>query len=159
MGYDFTPRNKKLGDFERIDGGMGFSWPWFLQQGAGLPIGITNSFWGSLENGDYLLANYRWEGKSLPIYNDGAYITAREAKAMADCIDVIIMRQEELKKAWDRLSKEDPEEFKRRAGNDDDIIEQMRLSKEYERPVRSDFLEKGRKLAQWMRKSRGFYVH
>jgi hypothetical protein len=158
MGYHFVSRNKKLPELDNLDGGMGFSWPWFLKQGAGLPIGITSSFWG-FENGDYLLANYRWKDKGLPIYNDGAYINAREAKAVADCIDSIIMKYEEIEKAWRKLARENPEEYHRRWGSDDRILEQMELSKQYEKPVRPDFLEKGRRLAEWMRKSCGFYVH
>lgn len=135
MGYDLTPRNKAAGDFS-----MGaFSWCWMLDAGVGLPIGYGPGFLP----GQYIYLS-RPDGKS-PADNDGARITATEAKEMAKVARWVAAYQDALYREWEKMPK----------------AECVRIADMQHRtvPVRRDFVEKVRAFADWAEKSGGFNIH
>jgi hypothetical protein len=136
MGYDLRPRNKAAGDFE-----MGaFSWSWMLDSGVGLPVGYGPGF----GPGQFVYRT-RPDGKCVS-YNDGARVTAAEAKDMARVARWLADYQDVL---YAEFMKQ-PE----------DVRKQMQESNSrlYKLPVRRDFVEKVRAFAAWAERSGGFRV-
>jgi len=137
MGYDLRPRNKKVDGFS-----MGaFSWSWMLENGVGLPVGYGPGF----APAQFI---YRARPDGLCIgYNDGARVTAAEAKEMAKVARWVADYQDDLYAQWMK----EPEESRQRM--------QDNTNRLYKCPVRRDFVEKVRAFAEWAEKSGGFTVH
>lgn len=136
MGYDLRPRNKAAGEFQ-----MGaFSWCWMLDNGVGLPVGYGPGF----SPGQFC---YRARPDGLCIgHNDGARVTAAEAKDMARVARWLADYQDDLYALWMR----GPEDRRKHMQDDS--------SRLYKAPVRRDFVEKVRAFAAWAEASGGFRV-
>ena len=137
MGYDLRPRNKAAGNFQ-----MGaFAWCWMLDNGVGLPVG----YGPGVEPGQCC---YRLRSDGLCIVNNnGARVTAVEAKNMAKVAWWLSDYQDDL---HELLMRETEEDRKRMEGNKYGI---------YQLPVRRDFVEKVREFAAWAESSSGFRVY
>lgn len=137
MGFDLSPRNKKAGPFS-----MGaFSWSWMLDAGVGLPVGYGPGF----SPGSFI---YRTRQDGLCIgYNDGAQVSAKEAKQMAMVARWIADYQDDLYAQWMK----EPEEKRQRMQDNPSSL--------YKTPVRRDFVEKIRAFAEWADLSGGFAVY
>lgn len=137
MGFDLRARNKGAADFC-----MGaFSWSWMLNAGVGLPVGHG-------EGGEPASFCYkpRPDGKCLG-HNDGARVSAKEAKQMAMVARWVADHEDRLHELWMRLSDAERERRSSHHG---------RL---YRIPVRRDFVDKARAFADWAEKSGGFRVY
>lgn len=136
MGFDLRPRNKAAGDFS-----IGaFSWPWMLEAGVGLPLGYGKGF----SPGQFLTSN-RKDGLCVA-YNDGAHVSAAEAKQMAQLARWVADFHDSKHAMWADL----PEIERERMGANRDGL--------YSLPVRQDFIEKTRAFAAWAVMSGGFRV-
>lgn len=136
MGYTLKPRHRAVSDF---DAG-GFSWPWMLDAGVGLPLGYGKAF----VPGQYVARN-RKDGLCVSA-NDGARISASEAKQMAQIARWVADLQDSLYAEWEKM----PASEQQRMRDD-----RTRL---YTLPVRRDFVEETRAFADWAEKSGGFRV-
>lgn len=135
MSFDLSPRNKTMPSHR-----MGaFSWGWMLDAGVGLPIGYGIGFLP----GQYV-HHTRPDGKS-PADNDGARITAAEAKEMAKVARWVADYQDALHSEWEKML--DAERIRIAALQDRNV------------PVRRDFVEKVRAFADWAEKSGGFRIY
>ena len=136
MGFDLYARNKKVPSFS-----MGaFSWTWMLEQGVGLVVGHGKG----IEPASFIYAT-RPDGLSIG-YNDGARVTAKEAKQMAFIARLIADHQERMHNEWEKLSEQ------RRQMIIDDRFGTFNV------PVRKDFIEKTRAFAAFAEISGGFRV-
>lgn len=137
MSMDLHPRNKAAGCFS-----MGsFSWGWMLEQGVGLPVGHGRG----IEPASFVYAG-RPDGLTIG-YNDGARVTAREARDMARIARWVADHQDRLHQLFSALAAERQKE-----------IEEDRF-KVYNRPIRKDWIELMRAFADWAEASGGFRVH
>ena len=137
MGFDLRARRKDADDFS-----MGaFSWAWMLDNGVGLPVGYGPGFAPA-----QFVYRTRPDGKCIG-YNDGARVTAAEAKDMAKVARWLADYQDDLYAQWMK----EPEESRKRMEDSP--------SRLYKLPVRRDFVEKVRAFADWAEKSGGFSVH
>ena len=137
MGFDLRPRNKMAGDFH-----MGaFSWAWMLDNGVGLPLGYGPGF----EPASFVYLA-RPDGKCVG-YNDGAKVTAAEARDMAKIAGWLADYQDALHKEWEK----EPKERQKSMLDDPHRI--------YRSPVRRDFIDKVRAFAEWANRSGGFKVY
>lgn len=136
MGFDLYARNKEAGHFY-MDA---FSWSWMLEAGVGLPVGHGHGYAPGM-----FCFSRRPDGKCLS-YNDGARVTAKEARMMAMVARWVADHQDRLHELWMQESGED-----RQRMTDD----RMRL---FTPPVRRDFVDKAREFADWADKSGGFRV-
>jgi len=137
MGFDLRPRNKKASDFS-----MGaFSWSWMLDNGVGLPVGYGPGF----SPGSFIYRT-RPDGKCIG-YNDGAKVTAAEAKQMAAVAIWLADYQDDLFAQWEKLSDEERQRMRDSTSN------------LYTLPVRRDFVAKIRAFAAWAPTSGGFHVY
>lgn len=136
MGYDLKPRNKAAGNHS-----MGaFCWPWMLENGVGLPVGYGRGFTAT----QFI---YRTRPDGLCVgYNDGARVTAAEAKDMAKVARWLADYQDDLYAQWMLESEEDRQRMR------------DSLSGLYKTPVRRDFVDKIRAFADWADKSGGFRI-
>lgn len=138
MGYDLRARNKNVDDYH-----MGaFSWSWMINAGVGLPIGYGPGF----TPGQYINVP-RPDGKCIH-YNDGAHVTAKEAKQMAQVARWIADHQDRLHEVFMR---DETEESRKRMYDDHSRI--------YNVPVRRDFVDKIRGFADFAEASGGFRVY
>ena len=137
MGFDLSARNKDAGDFS-----MGaFSWAWMLENGVGLPVGYGPGF----APAQFI---YRARPDGLCIgYNDGARVTAAEAKQMAQVARWLADYQDDLYAQWMK----EPEEKRTQMENTGGRL--------YKLPVRRDFVDKVQGFAEWAEKSGGFRVY
>lgn len=136
MGYDLRPRNKAAGEFH-----MGaFSWCWMLENGVGLPLGYGPGF----APGQFIFRE-RPDGKCVG-YNEGALVTAAEAKNMAKVALWLADYQDDFYAEWMK----EPEESRARM--------QHNSGRLYKLPVRRDFVAKVRAFAAWAEASGGFRV-
>lgn len=136
MGYDLRARNKGVATFS-----IGaFSWPWMLENGVGLPIchgrGVTPASF---------VYKTRPDGKCVA-YNDGARVTAKEAKQMAQIARWVADYQYTLHELWMQQTEE---ERGHQANNNHRL---------YNVPVRRDWVDKLRAFADFAEKSGGFRV-
>lgn len=136
MGMDLYPRNKDAGDFHW----GAFGWSWMLAEGVGLPVG----HFPGLAPGEFIY-NGRPDGKSLG-YNDGARVTAKEAKQMAMMARWIAAKQRAMQ-----------QQFESRPEKEQAAMREDRF-KLYTLPVRQDWVEKLDRFADWAEKSAGFRV-
>ncbi len=139
MGYDLVPRNKAVGDFYF----GAFGWGWFLDQGAGWPIG----YFKGLTVGSYHYTETRNGGS--PASNDGFRVTAKEAKEMAKLARWIASD-------WDAVALHHaklPESVQKERT---DFA--SRSSYLYRTPVRADWVVKIKEFADWAEKSAGFGI-
>jgi hypothetical protein len=137
MGFDLKPRNKAAGFFH-----MGaFSWHWMLEAGVGLPF----CYGKGIEPAQFVYGG-RKDGLCIG-YNDGARITASEARTMATLARWVADYQD----AVHRLHDEATEEARKRWESDPHRI--------YSLPVRRDFIKLARDFADWAEKSGGFRVY
>jgi hypothetical protein len=136
MGYDLKPKNKEAGYFH-----MGaFSWSWMIDAGVGWVLGTGAGFYA----GSYVFCP-RADGLEIHA-NDGARVTAKEAKEMAFVARLLCDYQDIKRSVWD---KETPE-------NRAEMEKNYRM---FSTPVRKDFVELARKFADWAEKSGGFTIH
>lgn len=137
MGMDLSPRNKSAGKFHWC----AFGWSWMLAEGVGLPVG----HFPGLSPGEFIYLD-RPDGRSLG-YNDGARVSAKEAKEMAKVSRWIVAKQRAMQQQFDRRSEEEREAMR------EDRFKLFTL------PVRSDWVDHLEKFADWAEKSGGFRVH
>ena len=136
MGYDLSPRHKVAGDFQ-----MGaFSWCWMLDNGVGLPVGYGPGF-----SPEQVCYRARPDGLCIG-HNDGARVTAAEAKDMAKVARWLADYQDDLYELWMKESEDSRTRM------------QDNTSRLYKAPVRRDFVEKVRAFADWAPRSGGFRV-
>lgn len=136
MPYDLIPRNRQQGEMT-----IGaFAWPWMLEAGLGLPL----THGKGIEPGSFVYAD-RPDGRCVA-YNDGARVSAGEAKEMAKLARWIADYQDTLHTIFDRQ----PDDVKERQ-----LKNEHRL---YHIPVRRDWVAKLREFADWAEKSGGFRV-
>jgi hypothetical protein len=139
MGYDLKPRKKAAGPFH-----MGaFSWSWMLNAGVGLPLGYGEGYKPAM-----YVYRLRPDGGDVSC-NDGARVSAKEAKQMAMVARWIAEYQDILHGQFEQNTEEEKERMRR---NNDSL--QL-----YKFPVRRDFVEKARAFAEWAEKSGGFRVY
>lgn len=142
MGYDLRARNKNVEVFS-----IGaFSWPWMLESGLGLVIGYGKG----IKPGSFM---YTKRPDSLCVaYNDGAKVTAKEAKLMSVLALSIADYQDSLREQYELLSDEDK-----------DVINKgyrgLSLEHLYNIPVRRDFVERLRAFAEFAKSSGGFRIY
>lgn len=136
MGMDLYARNKAAGDFHW----GAFGWSWMLAEGVGLPVG----HFPGLAPGEFIY-NDRPDGKSLG-YNDGARVSAKEAKDMAKMARWIAAKQRAMTQS-----------FESRSAEEQAAMREDRF-KIYTLPVRQDWVEQLDKFADWAEKSGGFRV-
>lgn len=136
MGMDLYPRNKAADEFHW----GAFGWSWMLSEGVGLPVG----HFAGLGPGEFIYLD-RPDGKSLG-YNDGARVSAKEAKDMAKVARWIVAKQ----RAMHQQLEQRPEHEQ----------EQMREDRHklYTLPVRKDWIDRLDQFADWAEKSGGFRV-
>lgn len=137
MGFDLSARNKAAGDFHW----GAFGWSWALEAGMGLPFGHGSG----VEPASFVYSG-RPDGCSLS-YNDGARVSAKEAKEMAKLARWIAEYQENLYNIFMR----EPEEKRKLMEADHHRL--------YTLPVRRDWVERLRDFADWAEKSGGFRVY
>lgn len=137
MGYDLSPRNKSAGTFHA----GAFSWSWALEAGLGLPFGHGRG----IKPAQFVYSG-RPDGLCLS-YNDGARVTAKEARLMATVARWICEYQDNVWNVWNSYSEEQREA--------------MRTDKNglYHLPVRRDFIDRLRAFADWAETSGGFRVY
>ena len=139
MGYDLKPKNKELEWFT-----MGaFSWSWMLDAGVGLVLGQGKGI---------KPATYRYipdkKGAS-PCSNDGFHVTSKQAKIMAHVTRGLVSVERGKVEEWERMSEEE-----RKQMEDWNVTRSI-----YNLPVRSDFIDKAEKFADWAEKSGGFRIY
>lgn len=138
MGFDLRPRNKAAGEFN----GNGFWWHWMLEAGVGLPLchgrGIAPGSFAYVRRPDGLGVGY----------NDGARVTAEEAKQMAQLARWVADYQDTLHHCYENAPQADRDHWHAQRG----------ISGLYNLPARRDFVEKTRTFADWAEKSGGFRV-
>lgn len=137
MGMDLRPRNKAAGDFHW----GAFGWSWMLAEGVGLPVG----HFPGLSPGEFIFLG-RADGRSLG-YNDGARVTAKEAKQMAMVSRWIVAKQRAMQ-----------DQFLARSEEERERMREDRF-KVYTLPVRTDWVDQLEAFADWAEKSGGFRVH
>lgn len=137
MGMDLRPLNKAAGDFHW----GAFGWSWMLAEGVGLPVG----HFSGLSPGEFIFLG-RPDGRSLG-YNDGARVTAKEAKQMAMVARWIVAKQRAMQEQFLARSEEDRERMRE---------DRFKL---YTLPVRTDWVDQLEAFADWAEKSGGFRVH
>lgn len=137
MGMDLYPRNKDAGGFSF----GGFGWAWMLEAGVGLPVGHFKG----LAPGEFIYLD-RPDKRSLG-YNDGAKVTAKEAKQMAMVARWVVAQQRALHDQLDQRSEDEQEHIR---------DNRNRL---YNPPVRKDWLDHIARFADWAEKSGGFRVN
>lgn len=135
MGYDLKPRNKPAG-WHHARG-----WSWMLEAGVGLPVGHGRGY----TPGTFIYSS-RPDGRSLG-YNDGARVTAKEARQMAQIARWIAEHQGRVYEQWML----EPEQERARMVKNDHRI--------YEPPIRRDFITGLMEFADWAEKSGGFRVY
>lgn len=137
MGYHLVPRNKNVDTFV-----MGaFSWPWMLKAGVGLPFGYGEG----VVPASYVYTE-RPDGKSISD-NDGAKVTAKEARQMAQLARWVVQYHKNLAWDWSRYPEQERNEMS--SGHYRHL---------YTVPVREDFLEKALDFADWAETSGGFSI-
>ena len=137
MGMDLYPRNKDADEFHW----GAFGWSWMLAEGVGLPVG----HFPGLAPGEFIY-NGRPDGKSLG-YNDGARVSAKEAKEMAKMARWIAAKQRAMTQSFEARSAEEQAAMRE---------DRFKL---YTLPVRQYWVEQLDKFADWAEKSGGFGVH
>lgn len=137
MGYDFTPKNKKAGDYH-----IGaFSWPQMLDAGLGLVLGTGQGF----KPAEFIYITR--PDKLCVQYNDGARVTASECKDLAKVARWIAAVQDARIKQWATV----PADEQRRMSDDKNGI--------YKLPWHPDTVQKFRNFADWCEKSGGFKIN
>jgi hypothetical protein len=136
MGYDLRPRNKNLESFHF----GAFSWAWMLEAGVGWIIGTGRGY----KPAQYI-EKARKDGKSVNT-NDGAHVTAKEAKEMARFCRHLVRYQRMLSDFYGKESESERAEMER-------IGRAL-----YNIPVRKDFVDMIDAFADWAEKSGGFWV-
>jgi len=138
MGFDLEPRNKKIDQFHF----GAFSWSWMMNAGVGLVLGYSPS----KQPAEFTYIPDK-KGR-CPSYNDGYYVSADLAWAMAQAAIGLTVGQRRINKEWAELEPEEREKQKERN-------EKLRI---YKMPVREDFIEIVEKFAVWAQISRGFGI-
>ena len=137
MGFDLYPRHKKAGNFHA----GAFSWHWMLNAGVGLAVGYGEGY-----SPAHFVYEKRADGLCIG-YNDGARVTAKEAKQMAQLARWVHRHQKALAECFDR----EPEVRKNEMLQNHTGL--------YKLPVREEFVSKLLSFADWAEKSGGFTVH
>lgn len=144
MGYDFTPLNKAAGDYH-----LGaFSWPFMLNAGLGLVLGTGEGF----KPAEFIYITR--PDKKCVQYNDGARVSAKEAKELAKVARWIARVQEARIKQWETI----PAEERTRMEQDNKLFESKCMSKTYKLPWHPDVVQRFIKFADWAEKSGGFRI-
>jgi len=137
MGMELHARNKAAGQFHW----GAFGWSWMLGEGVGLPVGHFHG----LSPGEFIYLD-RPDGRCLG-YNDGAKVSAKEAKDMAKVSRWVVAKQRAMRQQLERRSQQE---------RDDMAEDKYRL---YTLPVRADWVDQLEKFADWAEKSGGFRVY
>lgn len=136
MGYNFTPRNKKAGDYD-----IGaFSWPLMLEAGLGLVLGTGQGF----KPGEFIYITR--PDKLCVQYNDGARVSASECKELAKVARWIARIQDARIKQWETV----PADEQQRMRDDKSHI--------YNLPWNPSVVQRFRDFADWCEKSGGFRI-
>lgn len=136
MGFDLRPRNKKAGELS-----VGaFTWLWMLESGIGWPVG----YGCGMRHGEFVWSR-RPDDRCLQ-HNDGARVSASEAKDMAKAARWIASYQDSLWSVWIQ----ETESFR---------LHMQQNPQLYRMPVRRDVVEKARAFADWAERSGGFRVY
>lgn len=130
-------RNKTAGEFSWT----GFSWSWALNEGVGLPVGHFRG----LSPGEFIYLD-RPDGMSLG-YNDGARVSASEAREMAKLSRWIVAKQRAMRQDFDRRTPEEQATL---------LEDRHKL---YTLPARSDWVDHLEEFSKWADKSGGFRVY
>jgi hypothetical protein len=136
VSFNLRPRNKAMPDFSF----GAFGWSWLLEAGAGFPVGHFKG----IEPASFLYLG-RQDGRCLG-YNDGAKVSASEAREMAKLTRWIVLYQRTLHHHFEQRSEEDRAHM---------LDNGQRL---YNTPVRKDWLDHFERFADWAEKSGGFRV-
>lgn len=136
MGFDLRAKRRDCEDWST----GAFSWSWMMMEGVGLPIGVYPG-----DGPCTFIFNERPDGLCTQ-YNDGARVSAKEAKEMAKIAHLLVAKHRAMKNIWNKLSEQEQE--------------QRRNCKvvSYNIPVRDDFIDKMESFANWAVKSGGFRV-
>lgn len=142
MGYDFTPKNKKAGDYH-----LGaFSWLFMIEQGLGLVLGVGKGFCP----GQFIWINR--PDKRCVMYNDGAKVTAKEAKELAKVARHIARVETARLAEWEKVDKEE----KARMEEANKMMVGNKLL--YTLPWSQEAIDRFTKFANWADKSGGFRI-
>lgn len=140
MGFDLIPRHSKAGDFHSNC----WFWSWMLEAGVGLPVGH-----GKGVRPAQFVYKGRPDGCSLG-YNDGARVTAKEAKQMAQMARWIADYQMTLKDIFEKESESTRESINKA---------QYPMNLIYNMPIGQEWVDKLREFADFAEKSGGFRVY
>lgn len=134
MGFDLQASKKGHPDWSTGS----FSWSWMIGAGVGIPVGTFNGH----SPGTFIYMP-RPDGLCIQ-YNDGAKVSAKEAKEMAKIARMLVIKYRQIRIIWDEL----------------DAAEQSRRKDAgtYTLPVRDDFVDKMESFAEWAEGSGGFRV-
>ena len=136
MGFDLKPNRKSNGPFH-----MGaFSWHWMLDAGVGLPLGYGQG----IKPAQFVFRE-RKDGLCVG-YNDGARVSAKEARQMAQLANWVADYQDIKRSVFERMPENERSEVEK---------DHLRV---YSQPVREDFVKLARSFAEWAVKSGGFRV-
>lgn len=134
MGFELKPRNKKL-DFFHF--GI-FIWTWMLDSGVGLIINTAPA----MKPGTF---SYTPDKKGMCAnYNDGFYVAAKEAKAMAIAARGLVKTKRWINAEWNKLNPEEKEKYEK--------------CEFYKKATREDFIRKVEQFVDWAEKSQGFGI-
>ena len=141
MGYDFKPKNKSAGWYQ-----LGaFSWPFMLKAGLGLVLGTGEGF----KPAEFIYITR--PDKKCVQYNDGAKVTATEAKELARVARWIARIQEARIKQWEKV----PADERTRMENDNKLM----TPRIYKLPWHPEAVARFTKFADWAERSGGFSIH
>lgn len=121
-----------------------FCWHWMLEAGVGLPLGYGKG----IKPSQFV---YRPRKDGLCIgYNDGAIITAKEARTMAKVARWVSDYHQLLWEIWEKMPAKERENITQKtdAGASYYLI-----------PIRKDFIERAKEFADWAEKSKGFRIY
>lgn len=142
MGFDLRARKKGVEGFH-----MGaFSWSWMLREGVGAVVG----YFPGIEPSSFFYHD-RKDGRCVA-YNDGAIVSAKEAKQMAFLARLLAQKEDTINAHWESTTDEYRELI-------EGANERHATYKIYKTPVRRDFVQNVRSFADWAEKSGGFRVY
>ena len=137
MSFDLRPSNKKVSTYC-----MGSScYFWMMDNGVGMVVGYGKG----IEPGSYIF-HKRKDDNNL-MYNDGAKVTAREAKEMSKIALRLSDYQDMLYNEFEKLDEKTKKEY------------QKNEKGYYNLPIRRDFVENIRAFSEFAQKSGGFRVY
>jgi hypothetical protein len=137
MGFDLTPRNKKIKTFYMSS----FAYAWMLDSPVGWIVGYSKG----ITPASYI--SYMREDKCDLMQNDGGKVSAKEAKEMSKMARLLVENQKRLQNEFNKLDETTKQ------------IYQENKNGYYNLPVREDFIQKIKDFADFAEKSGGFRVY